>query len=321
MGSPRQDSSITGTHIDKGGAMTKAVSGIDGKCEEEFDLEAGITRGETAEGSDSVFMPATSTAKRTGGGEIGIVCPPASVGARRKSSSPIALISPARSCMGADDCNGISSTCTAGWFDTREAHQQDQRSEFGTDRRDDDTETPSFFALHRIAASSESKCSHEGGCPQSDGNCESCMSTLLDQQLLTGHNNLVAPVCDATAVGISAASEKFPSNNAIEHFDAHIELVASEVIQGRTQIGFSAKPPERSSTCCVTEAGVGNAEDRPNGKGDKRAMVRVGELSDMCAICLGRYDAGEPVHVLPCLHIFHAQVCHIFLVRCALCIF
>ncbi|CAM9685000.1 unnamed protein product, partial [Ectocarpus sp. 8 AP-2014] len=27
-----------------------------------------------------------------------------------------------------------------------------------------------------------------------------------------------------------------------------------------------------------------------------------------CAICLGQYATGEEVHVLPCLHIFHAEV-------------
>lgn len=37
-------------------------------------------------------------------------------------------------------------------------------------------------------------------------------------------------------------------------------------------------------------------------------VVRVSELPDVCAICLGQYATGEDVHVLPCLHIFHAQV-------------
>lgn len=36
-------------------------------------------------------------------------------------------------------------------------------------------------------------------------------------------------------------------------------------------------------------------------------VVRVSELSDVCAICLGKYSTGERVHVLPCLHIFHEQ--------------
>lgn len=36
-------------------------------------------------------------------------------------------------------------------------------------------------------------------------------------------------------------------------------------------------------------------------------VVRVSELSDVCAICLGKYSAGDRVHVLPCLHIFHEQ--------------
>lgn len=36
-------------------------------------------------------------------------------------------------------------------------------------------------------------------------------------------------------------------------------------------------------------------------------VVHVSELSDVCAICLGKYSAGERVHVLPCLHIFHEQ--------------
>lgn len=37
-------------------------------------------------------------------------------------------------------------------------------------------------------------------------------------------------------------------------------------------------------------------------------VVRVSELPDVCAICLGQYATGEEVHVLPCLHIFHAEV-------------
>lgn len=46
----------------------------------------------------------------------------------------------------------------------------------------------------------------------------------------------------------------------------------------------------------------------PRARMRDRELVRVGELPDVCAICLGQYATEEQVHVLPCLHIFHAQV-------------
>ena len=49
-------------------------------------------------------------------------------------------------------------------------------------------------------------------------------------------------------------------------------------------------------------------EDGIRGAIRDRSMVCVSELPDVCAICLGKYSAGERVHVLPCLHIFHAEV-------------
>ncbi|CAM9497789.1 unnamed protein product, partial [Hapterophycus canaliculatus] len=54
------------------------------------------------------------------------------------------------------------------------------------------------------------------------------------------------------------------------------------------------------------------------GGGGKRLSdepaVRVSELPDVCAICLGQYATGEEVHVLPCLHIFHAQCLDVWIV-------
>lgn len=46
----------------------------------------------------------------------------------------------------------------------------------------------------------------------------------------------------------------------------------------------------------------------PRARFRDRELVRVGELPDVCAICLGQYKAEEQVYVLPCLHIFHAEV-------------
>ncbi|CAM9390150.1 unnamed protein product, partial [Discosporangium mesarthrocarpum] len=47
-------------------------------------------------------------------------------------------------------------------------------------------------------------------------------------------------------------------------------------------------------------------EEEGEGEGLEE-IVRVGELPDLCSICLGEYKKDERVHVLPCLHIFHQE--------------
>lgn len=66
-----------------------------------------------------------------------------------------------------------------------------------------------------------------------------------------------------------------------------------------------------TATVAVAVAAAGGrdaAADVPQRATTDRCTVLVGELADVCAICLGQYGDGEKVHVLPCLHIFHAQV-------------
>lgn len=74
------------------------------------------------------------------------------------------------------------------------------------------------------------------------------------------------------------------------------------------------------------DVGIGFGDGGGGGGGSARlseeSVVRVSELPDVCAICLGQYVAGEEVHVLPCLHIFHAQVkmCAMFCLLVCVCV-
>lgn len=107
------------------------------------------------------------------------------------------------------------------------------------------------------------------------------------------------------------------SPDAIEHLDAYLETITVQIIQEHTRERVRAISNQDSRGCCVATGGAtgvgvvaGAHGDRPpsGGRLAAAAIVRVNELSDMCAICLGQYEAGEPVYVLPCLHMFHAQV-------------
>ena len=60
---------------------------------------------------------------------------------------------------------------------------------------------------------------------------------------------------------------------------------------------------ETTATTAASGTATGGSE-----RLTEEAVVRVSELPDVCAICLGQYATGEEVHVLPCLHIFHAEV-------------
>ncbi|CAN0252029.1 unnamed protein product [Pylaiella littoralis] len=79
--------------------------------------------------------------------------------------------------------------------------------------------------------------------------------------------------------------------------------------------------PEQKSVPGVSGVGAGAGVDvgvgvgvGGNGRLSDEPIVRVSELPDVCAICLGQYVNGEEVHVLPCLHIFHAQCLDIWIV-------
>lgn len=76
-----------------------------------------------------------------------------------------------------------------------------------------------------------------------------------------------------------------------------------------TELVLGERASRTALAGCVEEFSdrKGSARAKETARG--QALVRVSELSDVCAMCLGKYEIGEPVHVLPCLHIFHAQVC------------
>lgn len=78
----------------------------------------------------------------------------------------------------------------------------------------------------------------------------------------------------------------------------------SNEYSGRVELGLTRAADDRGSL------GRGTLTDTtaPRARVRDRELVRVGELPDVCAICLGQYATEEEVHVLPCLHIFHAQV-------------
>ena len=81
------------------------------------------------------------------------------------------------------------------------------------------------------------------------------------------------------------------------------ELLALERQTREAGEAGEALPPsddKKALPAVSNEGGSGRLGDDP--------VVRVSELPDVCAICLGQYATGEDVHVLPCLHIFHAQV-------------
>lgn len=66
-------------------------------------------------------------------------------------------------------------------------------------------------------------------------------------------------------------------------------------------------PPGPSELTAMARAGLG-AQREACAMDPHKPVVMVNELSDTCAICLGKYQHGEDVHVLPCLHIFHTRV-------------
>lgn len=63
---------------------------------------------------------------------------------------------------------------------------------------------------------------------------------------------------------------------------------------------------EQQNSAAAVSAVVSGADG--SARANDETVVRVSELPDVCAICLGQYATGEEVHVLPCLHIFHAEV-------------
>ncbi|CAM9525505.1 unnamed protein product [Scytosiphon promiscuus] len=86
--------------------------------------------------------------------------------------------------------------------------------------------------------------------------------------------------------------------------------------------GLEGETTETAGTLlsCLEDRGATEIPDSgPDGGGVLKRLrdepvVRVSELPDVCAICLGQYAAGEEVHVLPCLHIFHAQCLDVWIV-------
>lgn len=87
---------------------------------------------------------------------------------------------------------------------------------------------------------------------------------------------------------------------------------------GRSNFGVDsgartiAVAPEKATQA----AGGLSMADASGGGLQNQSAVRVSELPDLCAICLGQYATGEEVHVLPCLHMFHAQVMNASVVVC-----
>ncbi|CAN0054882.1 unnamed protein product, partial [Ectocarpus fasciculatus] len=81
--------------------------------------------------------------------------------------------------------------------------------------------------------------------------------------------------------------------------------------QSATKAEAAVLPPsplaeQHNSAAAVS--GVASGADGGSARPNDETVVRVSELPDVCAICLGQYATGEEVHVLPCLHIFHAEV-------------
>ncbi|CAM9881586.1 unnamed protein product [Ectocarpus sp. 12 AP-2014] len=62
---------------------------------------------------------------------------------------------------------------------------------------------------------------------------------------------------------------------------------------------------EQQTSAAAVSTVVSGADG--SARANDETVVRVSELPDVCAICLGQYATGEEVHVLPCLHIFHAE--------------
>lgn len=72
----------------------------------------------------------------------------------------------------------------------------------------------------------------------------------------------------------------------------------------KAEAGSSLAEPQNSAAVVSVIVSGADGSARPNDE----TVVRVSELPDVCAICLGQYATGEEVYVLPCLHIFHAEV-------------
>lgn len=131
---------------------------------------------------------------------------------------------------------------------------------------------------------------------------------------LTAHTE--APT-DAPIVATATPSTPC-SSHVVGHLDTYFETTVKQIIQEHTRERVSAISNNRDSGAhyAATGGATGDGvvaevhDDRlpSGGRLAASAIVRVNELSDMCAICLGHYETGEPVHVLPCLHMFHAQV-------------
>ena len=122
-----------------------------------------------------------------------------------------------------------------------------------------------------------------------------------------GASDLGSTVCEIDCEACLRESEALRSQDGC---DMHVsEMAGSEGdTDCRENIDISAVEltkaaawkPEGHVTLAEAEACCPRRQDK--------SLVRVNELPDVCAICLGQYAHGEHVHVLPCLHIFHAQV-------------
>lgn len=76
----------------------------------------------------------------------------------------------------------------------------------------------------------------------------------------------------------------------------------------KSNADFDMVESELNTSVAGDSIGTESVADAPNTIIRGQALVRVNQLSEICAICLGQYVTGEDVLVLPCLHMFHAEV-------------